>query len=447
MNDSIPRREFLKKAGAAGLGLSLSTSLLSFAAPAVSPEPRRLRVAVIGTNSRGLAHVEALCGIPGVEVTTICDVDDRAIAKGIAAVKEQQPAGAKSEKDFRKVLADPAIDAVTMATPDHWHAPMAILALAAGKPVYLEKPCSQNPREGELLLEAISKHGGIVQMGNQRRSFPNMLAAIKEIHDGVIGRAYFARAWYTNARPSIGTGSEVPVPPSLDYELWQGPAPRQPYQDNIIPYNWHWFWNWGTGEALNNGTHEVDVCRWALDAGFPSRVISAGGRYAFHDDWQTPDTQTIAWDFPDGKSLAWEGRSCNKFPVEGLERGALIFGTKGAALLEGDNYTAYDAKNNVIRQLESGRGVKDSTNVLSSTGPALDRLHFENFVDAIRNGAPLHSPISEGHKSCTLLHLGNIAWRTNRELHTDPATGHIQNDPGAMKLWSRDYEPGWEPKV
>src|ERR1035441_10225637 len=321
MRASINRRDFLKQAGTAGLGLGLASqigSVVYAAASTTKPGGRTmgpndtLKVAVIGTNGRGLAHIECLTHIPGVQVAYICDVDDRAIVTGIKTTAKWQKAEPKGLKDFRKALEDNSLDAVTIATPDHWHAPMAILALNAGKHVYLEKPCSHNPYEGELLIKAVSKYQRVLQMGNQRRSFPHIQQAIKEIHDGIIGRAHYGHAWYDNARASIGHGKAAPVPSWLDYELWQGPAPRRPYHNNVIHYNWHWFWNWGTGEALNNGTHEVDVCRWALGVDWPVRVTSNGGRYQFEDDWETPDTQVIGWDYADRKSISWEGRSCNK---------------------------------------------------------------------------------------------------------------------------------------
>ena len=442
------RRQFLKHTGAAALGLGLAgfgARRLRAADLAASPS-NRLRIAVIGTNSRGLFHVECLAGMPGVEVAAICDVDERAIRKGVEVAAKRQTVVPAGIRDFRRVLEDPLIDAVTIATPDHWHAPMAILALAAGKHVYVEKPCSHNPQEGEWLIEAQRKSGKLVQMGNQRRSFPQLQQAIADIHNGLIGRAYLGRAWYVNHRTSIGHGHPAPVPGWLDYELWQGPAPRRPYVDNRIHYNWHWFWHWGTGEALNNGTHEVDVCRWALGADFPTRVTSSGGRYAFDDDWETPDTQVIGLDFEGRKSISWEGRSCNDYPEENLGRGSMIYGTEGSALLDGDSCTIYDAKNKVIRS-QKATVASDSANTLSSTGLELDRLHFVNFVDAIRRGTRLNSPIAEGYRSVVSLQLGNIAWRVGRTLHCDPASGHVLDDPEAARLWRRDYEPGWEPKV
>lgn len=455
MGNSIKRRDFIKQAGVASLGLSFAghiSSIANAAAAAKGSAPRAigpndtLRMAVIGTNGRGLAHIECLTNIPGVQVAYICDVDDRAIATGIKTTIKWQKAEPKGLKDFRKALEDNSLDAVTIATPDHWHAPMAILALSAGKHVYVEKPCSHNPHEGELLIQAMRKYQRVVQMGNQRRSFPNMQEAVREIHEGIIGRAYFGRAWYDNRRASIGHGKAVPVPGWLDYDLWQGPAPRRPYRDNLIHYNWHWLWHWGTGEALNNGTHEVDVCRWALGVDWPIRVASTGGRYRFQDDWETPDTQVIGCDFAEKKSIAWEGRSCNDYPADGLARGAMIYGTEGAVLLDGNSYTVFDKNKKVVKKIKE-QAVVDPTNILSGTGVDLDRLHFQNFVGAIRNGERLNSPIEEGNKSVTMLQLGNIAWRVGRELHCDPANGHILKDSQAMKLWRRDYERGWAPVV
>ncbi|HXR07022.1 MAG TPA: Gfo/Idh/MocA family oxidoreductase [Candidatus Acidoferrum sp.] len=456
MKDAINRRIFLRQAGAAGLGLSVVGYFGCSTADTGAPMPfatgrtigpnDKLTFAVIGTNGRGLAHVDCLLALRGVEISHICDVDDRAIVKGIKAAAKKQQTGPKGAKDFRKLLEDKTIDAVSIATPDHWHAPMAILALQAGKHVYVEKPCSHNPHEGELLVQAAARSKSLCQMGSQRRSFPNTQAAVKALREGMIGKTYMGRCWYVNNRTSIGRGQPVAVPEWLDYELWQGPALRRPYMSNLIHYNWHWFWNYGTGEALNNGTHEVDVCRWAMGLDFPSRVTSNGGRFAFDDDWETPDTQVISWDFAAGKAMTWEGHSCNKQPIEGLERGVVIYGAGGSAVLEGDNCKIVDNSRKVLLQLKSG-AVADPTNTISASGADMDTLHFKNFVDAIRLGTPLSAPVSEGHKSVAMLQLGNIAWRTGRELVLDPANGHIKNDAAAMKLWRRDYARGWEPKV
>jgi predicted dehydrogenase len=455
MNHSLNRRDFLKKTGTAGIGLGLAGYFGSGAASNAQTATinvhkvdsnGKITAAVIGTNGRGLAHIDCLGSIPGVEIAYICDVDNRAIAKGIKAVSKKQETEPKGLKDFRKVLEDKSVDVVTIATPDHWHTPMAILAMAAGKHVYVEKPCSQNPHEGELLLAAVNKYQRVAQMGAQRRSSAHMREIIPQIHDGLIGKTYFGKGWYVNRRLSIGHGKPAPVPAWLDYDLWQGPAPRRPFIDNLVHYNWHWRWLYGTGEALNNGTHEMDVCRWALDVTWPTRVSSNGGRYAFQDDWETPDTQTIAWDFPGGETMSWECRSCNDYPIEGKSRGALIYGTEGTAFLDGDDYIIYDKDKKIIKQAK-GTEVVDPTNTVSGSGAGMDTAHITNFIETIRGNQQLTCPIDEGYKSVSLLHLGNIAWRVGRELHCDAANGHILNDAGAMKLWRREYQPGWEPTV
>jgi predicted dehydrogenase len=447
MNTPTDRRQFIKTGATAGLGLGLAATLPSWLRADPPPSPsNRVRLAVIGTNSRGLSHIESISGIDDTEIAYVCDVEDGALAKGMKEAAKTPRDHPRAIKDFRRALDDKTVDAVTIATPDHWHAPMAIMALAAGKHVYVEKPCGHNPHEGELLLKAIARYGRLVQMGNQRRSYPNVQAAVREIRDGVIGRAYYAKCWYDNNRPGIGHGTVVPVPSNLDYELWQGPAPRRPYKSNLIHYNWHWFWHWGTGESCNNGTHEIDVCRWALGVDFPTKVTSTGGRYQFKDDWETPDTQVIGWDFDGEKSISWEGRSCNGFKTEKLPRGVFVYGTEGAVLLDGNDYSVFDAKNKLVKAVtEKPEG--DGTNLQSASGVRLDRLHVRNFVDAIRTGSPLSSPISEAHKTVALPHLGNIAQRMGRSLDCDKADGHILHDDEAMRLWRRDYEPGWEPQV
>jgi len=320
------------------------------------------------------------------------------------------------------------------------------MACQAGKHVYVEKPCSHNPYEGEMAVAASKKYNRLVQMGSQRRSFSNVQALVKELHDGVIGRTYYAKGWYTNHRPGIGIGKVVPVPSNLDYELWQGPAPRKAYKDNLIHYNWHWFWNWGTGEALNNGTHELDVIRWGLDVDFPNKVVSTGGRFQFKDDWQTPDTQNILYNFPNDTAAEWEGRSCNGFNIEGLGRGVIFYGDKGTLFYgDGNGYQVYDGDSKLVKDVKDNI-VVDPTNKVSPT-EVLDWMHMKNFVDSVRGVTTLNCPIETGFKSTLLPQLGNISYRVDRVLHIDTNNGHILNDPEAMQLWHREYAKGWEVKV
>ena len=365
--------------------------------------------------------------------------------KGMDALKNA-PRKPTVVKDIRKLVEMKDFDALVIAAPDHWHTPAAVMGAANGKHVYVEKPCGHNPREGEMVVEAYHKFGKHIQMGNQRRSFPSLMTAVQKVRDGVIGVPYMAKAWYTNNRASIGVGNIIPVPSTLDFELWQGPAPRQSYKDNLVPYNWHWFWNYGTGEACNNGTHEIDCCRWFLGVDYPTKVTSTGGRFAFKDDWQTPDTQIAGFEFGDKATITWEGRSCNSYPSEKSGRGFIIYGTNGTLVnLGGGDYKIFDVKNKLVTEVKS-EVEADPNNAVSASGN-LEMYHFDNFIKTIRGEAKLNGPVSDASKSVLLCHLANIAQRTGETLHCDPANGHILHNKEAMKLWGRTYEKGWEPKV
>ena len=444
----MPRREFIRKtiAGAAAAGFGgMLPGLSARSYGNILGANDRIRVACMGVNARGLAVADNFAGLQNCEVLFVSDVDSRAADKCIASVEKIQKKRPKARPDFRKALEDKDLDALVVTAPDHWHVPAAILACQAGKHVYLEKPASHNPREGELVVAAASRYRRVIQLGNQRRSWPNVAAAIGELQAGVIGRPYFAKTWYANNRPSIGVGKETAVPAWLDYDLWQGPAPRRPFKDNLIHYNWHWFWHWGTAESGNTGMHQIDLARWGLGVDYPSRVTSAGGRYRYQDDQETPDTQTITLEFKNNTSILFEGRSCNGRPVDGSPTALTFYGEAGAMLIDGNAYTVYDLKNKVVKEVQNTIRM-DALNV-SSPAQQLDAPHMQNFLDGIRKGTKLVSDILGGHQSTLLCQLGNIALRTGRTLNIDPANGHILNDPEAMKYWSREYQPGWEPQL
>lgn len=447
--DENTRRHFIKNAVTGVATLSLGGILPGFSAKSYASiigANDRIRVAMMGVNARGLALADNFSLQPNCEISYVCDVDSRAADKCIGIVEKNQHKRPQAEPDFRKALEKKEVDALVVAAPDHWHAPAAILASKAGKHVYLEKPCSHNPNEGEILLAAVAKYKNVIQMGNQRRSYPNIVAAIKELHAGIIGRPYFAKTWYTNNRPSIGIGKETAIPNWLNFDLWQGPAPRVAYKDNLLHYNWHWFWHWGTGEALNNGTHMVDLARWGLGVDYPTKVTSAGGRYRYKDDWETPDTQVMTIEFGDKATITWEGRSCNGRNIEGSNVGVIFYGENGSLQIgAGNGYTVYDLNNKLIKE------VKNDVNIVagSLTNPSqsLDALHINNFFDAIKKGTTLRSDILSGHKSTLLVQLGNIAQRSGSTLEIDPENGHILNNREAMKYWKRTYQKGWEPTV
>lgn len=448
-NPKDSRRDFIKKSISATAALSIGGVLPAFSAKSyrnIVGANERIKVAVMGVNSRGYALALNFASQPNAEVLHVCDVDSLAAGKCIQAVSMVQQKIPKNTLDFRKSLEDKDMDVLVVAAPDHWHAPAAILACKAGKDVYLEKPASHNPNEGELLLQATNKYKRIIQMGNQRRSWPHVVEAIKALYAGVIGRPYMAKTWYSNNRAPIGIGKKIPVPQHLDYDLWQGPAPREDYRDNIIHYNWHWFWNWGTGEALNNGTHMVDLARWGLQVDFPTKVSSFGGRYHYKDDWETPDTQIINIEFENKSLITWEGRSCNGLNVEGSSVGVIFYGEEGAIKIDGgNNYSILDRQNKVVKEVKYDRPV-DPRN-LSDPTHELDSIHIQNMFDAIRKGTPLAADIYGGQTSTLLVQLGNIAQRVGRSLDIDPKTGHILNNPEALQYWSREYQPGWEPSI
>jgi len=437
----MKRRKFLKTASAAGFGLAAARSPLFGLAR--SPNDKVV-VAVMGLNGRGTVLARGFARTAQAEVASVCDVDAVVLAKGVSAVAQVQGKSPKGLGDFRKALEDKDVDALVIAAPDHWHTPAALLAMQAGKHVYVEKPCGHNPREGELLVEAQRKHRRVVQMGTQQRSAPRSIDIMQAIKAGAIGQPYLARTWYANTRGTIGRGKAAPVPANLDYELWQGPAPRTPYHDNIIHYNWHWFRRWGTGEILNNGTHEIDVARWALGVGYPTGVTSVGGRYHYADDWEFPDTQEVCFEFADGKTIIWQGQSCNGLTTFGRSRGTAILGTSGSVVLDRDGYTMYDLKEKVMK---SSLAAQAGDGLNTTADDEMTALHIANFVDAIRTGAALRQPIEEGAKSVLLGHLGNIAQSTGRGLRIDVASGRITGDEEAMKLWQREYAPGWAPVV
>ena len=447
------RRDFIKKVAAGAAGLTIGETAFPFNASSynkISGANEKIRVATIGVNSRGNGMGRTIASQKDAEVASICDVDERAIVKALKTILSTESGYTpKTEKDLRKVLDDKSIDAIYIATPDHWHAPLTIMGCKAGKHVYVEKPLCHNPREGELAVEAARKYNRVVQMGAQRRSAPILTQGIEQLHKGIIGRVYMAKTWYTNTRKDLFLKPAGPVPSWLDWNLWQGPAPRVPYQEGFVHYNWHWFWRWGTGEALNNGTHEVDVARWGLGVDYPTHITSVGGRYHFKDDWETQDTQIVTMEFPGRIILMWESRSSNGRSIEGQDRGIIFYGENGSLDTGGDSYKVYDLSGNLVNEIKtaSGETAVDQGRNLESPNVGMDALHVADFLDAIKNNRRPNCDVELGYKSTVSMLLSNISWRVGRDLKIDPANGHIIGDKEAQKLWGREYEKGWEPKV
>lgn len=437
------RRNFIKKTSIASAGLAVTFSAKSYAN--IIGANDRVNMAVIGLNGRGKAHIAAINSVPNVvRIAALCDVDTNIFADVYKNFPNSNIDKIKTYQDFRKVLENKDIDAVTIAAPDHWHVPMGILAMQAEKNVYLEKPASHNPNEGLLLIESQKKEGKILQIGTQQRSAPTSIQAIKDIRNGIIGDVYFAKCWYSNTRGSIGTGKTVKPPTNLNWDLWQGPAPRTDYKDNIVHYNWHWLWNWGTGEVNNNGLHELDICRWAMGVDIPNKTTSNGGRFHFKDDWEFYDTQEVTFEYDNNKMITWEGKSCNGLKYFDRGRGTTLHGTKGSILLDRNSYILYDLGGKELNRMDEEK-MSETTNTVGMGN--LDVLHMTNFLNAIQKGEKLNCPIEVAYTSNLLCHLGNIAQKTNSTIKMDTEKGIIKNNPEAQKMWGRTYESGWEPKV
>lgn len=440
------RRDFIKKTTAGTAAITLGNLVLPQMVSAnVLGANEQINCAVIGVRSRAKAHIIAIHQHANAKILYNCDVDDVIIEENNIWCQKNIGYVPKVEKDFRKILEDKDVDAVFIATPEHWHAPMAIMAMQAGKHVYVEKPCSHNPYENDLLVAAQKKYGKKVQMGNQQRSARTSMMAIEDIRKGIIGEVYKGEAYYSNNRGSIGVGQKIEVPPSLDWELWQGPATREEYRDNIHPYNWHWFRNWGTGEIHNNGTHEIDICRWALGVDLPETVTSFGGKYTYNDDWEFVDNQQVTYTFAGNKFITWSGHSRGIMKPKRPGRGVTLYGSKGTIELSRDSYRLYDLSGQPIKFEFEQSEQSNSTNTVGMGG--LDVDHVGNFFNAIRRDESLNSDINDASISTMLCHLGNMAQDAGHTLEIDTSTGKVLNSEKAMLSWKREYARGWEPKL
>jgi predicted dehydrogenase len=423
---SLRRREFL-----AGTGLGIAGAIATTSTAAARPVGAngRLTVAVIGCGQMGTSHLRALVRRDDIDIAYTCDVDESRSGHAAERAKEASRSP-RAVQDLRRVLDDKAVDAVWIATPDHWHGPAAILACQAGKHVYVEKPCSHNIREGRLMVEAARKSGRVMQVGMQSRSSPTVREAMALLREGAIGEVLVAKAWNSQKRKDIGHASPGEPPSGLDYDLWIGPAPMVPYQSNRLHYNWHWWHAFGTGDIGNDGVHELDIARWGLGVETPPSTVAAlGGKYAFDDDQQFPDTQYVAFEFPgDGRvgrkrQLIFEQRIWSPYPEQGFENGNAFYGTKGMMLLsKGEGWS-----------IIGGRSRKGAASVPEN---------HQDFLDSIREGRRSSADIEIGHLSASLAHLGNIATRVGRTLHYEPGAERVASDPEADRLIRREYRDG-----
>lgn len=411
---TVHRRDFLQSS----LATAATVSALTATGAANKPNDR-LRVAVMGVRGRGRGIIRGFSRLDNVEIATLCDPDESVIPRAIKEIHEprQQP---KIEKDVRKVLEDPNIDALLISAPDHWHALATIWACQAGKHVYVEKPISHNIAEGQLMVKAARRYKRKVQYGTQRRSGAHFKSAVEFVQSGKLGKIPFARTWIAGNRPSIGHKKNGPVPKGVDYNLWLGPAPQREFNPNHFHYNWHWFWEYGTGEIGNNGIHALDLTRWLLNLDAPKRVSSGGGKYFYDDDRVVPDTQVVTYDFKE-TCVIWEHRFWSKTGVEGQGWGVILYGEKGTLIFD-----------------KAGWHVEDGIEGSDKTS-SMEKEHLQNFVDGVRKDTPLNAEIAEGHQSTILCHLGNIAFRTGHTLNFDGKSETIIGDKQANALLKRDY--------
>ncbi|MBR4652287.1 MAG: Gfo/Idh/MocA family oxidoreductase [Kiritimatiellae bacterium] len=448
----MKRRDFVKM-GTGAFFIAASGKALGADAPS-----NRIRLALVGCHAkgRGASVMKSILKVPGLEIAWVCDVDSR--ARDFAADAVQKIAGytPKKEKDLRKVLEDPLLDGIVSETPDHWHALSAVMAMRAGKHVYVEKPCAFCPREGEILLDTWKKTGKVLQVGSQRRSAESIRKAIADIRaESLIGDFKWGKSWYMTRRAPIGKGKPCAVPEWLDWDIWQGPAPREALRDNVIHYNWHWFRNWGTGETGNNSVHFVDIARWCMGLDYPERVVSTGGRYWIPSDtdWEWPDMHNVSWEFPGGKVITWEGLCCTNIkPYMGVSAGSMVYGDKGSALFTpSGTVDVFDMKGKLVHSWTGNVRTSDGkalTNTDNRSGGWNDSTleHFQNFAACIRDNTPLKANANAevGVKSTYLALAANVAYFTGGVMKVDPATGRPVDNPAAMALWSREYAKGWE---
>jgi predicted dehydrogenase len=413
----LDRRHFLKASAA------LSLSALSAARAADKPGDR-IVLAVMGVHGRGRDHVRGFSAFADVEIAYLCDPDENIVPAALKALDGRQTTTPKVEKDIRRVLDDKDVDAIVIATPDHWHALATVWACRAGKHVYVEKPISHNLVEGRRMVEAARRYDRVVQVGTQRRSAPDSVSAAEFVRSGKLGKIPFASTWIAGHRPSIGRKEDGPAPKGVDYDLWLGPAPERPFNPNRFHYNWHWNWDYGTGELGNNGVHGLDLIRLLLDLDAPLRITSGGGKYFYDDDQQTPDTQVTAFDFP-GCSVTWEHRIWSRTGAEGEPFGVILYGENGTLIFD-----------------HKGWHVIDGAPASGKAGE-MERVHQRDFLDCIKEHRRPSADIEEGHKSTRLCHLGNIALRTGRALRFDARTETL-DDAEANKLLGRTYRKPFE---
>jgi predicted dehydrogenase len=459
------RRDFLKVTGAGVASTAWGATTSSYAR--IMGANDRVRVGICGVRGRGNDHIRGFSRVPEAEIAALCDVDESVLNHRLEDIEKMGVPKPKSFVDVRKLLEDKEIDAVSIATPNHWHSLMAIWACQAGKDVYVEKPCSHNTFEGRQLVRAVKQYNRICQHGSQWRSNPGMVEAMKHLRDGTIGDVYMARALCYKWRASIGHASEESVPAGVHYDLWTGPAPLKPFTRNRFHYNWHWIWDTGNGEAGNQAIHEIDIARAGLGVGFPISVSAMGGHFMFQDDQETPNTlnATFCFETANGKRKMMELEVRHWITNHEAEVGTGAYGasavppaglTASASKKPADKQQSLgpkDAKTNTVGNIfygSNGYLAVDGYDAYKTwvtdevvPGPAgkASGDHYANFIDCVRSrrAQDIHSPIEEAHISTTLVHLANASYRLGRTMRFDPAQEQVIGDEEASRMLRGSY--------
>lgn len=441
------RRDFVKKTALTTVGL-VSGSTMGMSAQSyrnIIGANDRLHVAIAGLGRRlGAFYAPIAHKNSNVKLVYLCDAKQSQMTRAAEKFKEYINYSPKQEQDIFKVLDDNKVDVLINAMPDHWHTPGAIMAMKSGKHVYVEKPSSCTMEENELLVNAVKKYKKVVQMGNQQRSSAHTQQVIKKIHDGAIGEAYKAVAFYNNGRGKVPVQKKAAVPVGLDWNLWQGPAVHREYTSETWNYNWHWYgWNYGTAEMGNNATHELDIARWALNLNLPKKVeVDASKSHFIDDGWQMYDTMLAKFTFEDNKQILWDGKSRNAYNTYGSGRGVIIYGTNGSVFVNRELYKLFDRSGKLIEVISSDG---QEGGVALGGGGDMSTLHVMNFFDTIRGKATANAPIYDANISMAMVHYGNISYRINQNFEIDANKGTMFNR-AAMEHWQKPYQESWKSK-
>ncbi len=419
------RRHFL----ATSAGAVAAAHLTKRAAQAQSANDT-IRVAILGVNGRGREHISVIANQKTAKIAVLCDPDQTVLDARAKEMEQRYGLKVETETDMRRVFERKDIDAVTVATPNHWHSLATIWACQAGKDVYVEKPGSHNLFEGRRMIDAAKKYGRIVQHGVQLRSSLAIQEAVQHLRSGLIGKVYMARGLVFRWRPSIGNQPDEAQPPAhLDWNLWQGPASERAFSKRLVHYNWHWHWDYGNGDVGNQGIHETDLCQWGLDVQLPSKIVAMGGKFLWDDDKETPEVLTTCYYYPEqNRLIQFEVRHWCTNTEDGATVGNIFYGSEGVLVVKG--YGTYETYLGKDREPGPKR----------SEGGELDR-HFANFFEACRSrdASQLNGPVESAHYSSGLAHLGNIAYRLDRALHFDPKTERFVGDAEADTMLAREY--------